>query len=790
MSDKNGKRLSNLVRPEGMDLEDWQRLLRRQMAQKESYKISDTGGDNRPGYFSVKKTVSGRDDSVSTAHADTHEIVYRGEMSPWNYCSCMDFKTSGLGTCKHIEAVRLWIEERGIEVDTALPGISSLYIDYTDSRKVKLRIGSQMSAQVMRLAEDYFDNEGVIYQETEEYLCSFLMKAKEKGLPVRCFPDVLEYVRQQSNLRRLKRLAPQISDELLDRLLRASLYPYQREGVRFAFAHGRSIIADEMGLGKTIQAIAVAELLRHFKLVTSVLVVCPTSLKYQWRHEIEKFTDSTVIVVEGNSKRRQNLYQSDDAFYKIVSYTAMSNDIRALGSLSTDMLIMDEVQRLKNWDTNIARAARHLKFGYATLLSGTPLENKLEELYSIVELVDQYYLSPYYKFRDECIITDEAGMTKGYKNLNKIGEKLRDIMIRRRKSDVALQMPERIDTTLYVPMTDEQKKIHDDLSAQVSRLVSKWRRHHFLSELDRRNLLITLNRMRMVANSTYILDRETRCDTKVAELLNILRDVLASGDDKVVVFSTWERMTHIIASELDKMGVRYSNLSGSVPAKRRKQLVDDFNDDPGCRVFLSTDAGSTGLNLQAGSIIVNMELPWNPAMMEQRIGRIYRLGQQRNVQVINFVSIGSIEQQIESKNTFKTAMSEGILDEGYDEIFLTDNSKFDRIIAMVEDTVASVQEEEAPTTAGLFDIVEDETSAGEATATTDDLIARGAAWLSDLAETLKSEEQTKALLDRLVRKDPNTGSPYLHIPVSGPEQVAVLLRALVGSPLNPPEGGT
>ncbi len=776
MSEKRTKKLSNLVRPAGMSLEGWQRQLRRQMAEKERYEITDTGGENRPGYFSVKKIVPGRDDGTDNTvpvHSDSHEIVYRGEMSPWNYCSCMDFKTSGLGTCKHIEAVRLWIEENGTEVDMALPGISSLYIDYTDSRKVKLRIGSQMSGQVMKLAADYFDNEGVIYQESEEYLYSFLIKAKDAGLPVRCFPDVLEYVKQQSNLRRLKKLAPEVTDELLDGMLKTKLYPYQREGVRFAFERGRSIIADEMGLGKTIQAIAVAELLRHFRLITSVLVVCPTSLKYQWKHEIEKFTDSTVIVVEGNSRRRQDAYESDDAFYKIVSYTAMSNDVRAVGTLSADMLIMDEVQRLKNWDTNIARAARHLKFAYATLLSGTPLENKLEELYSIVELVDQYYLSPYYKFRDECIITDDAGMTKGYKNLNKIGEKLKGIMIRRRKSEVAPQMPDRVDTTIYVPMTEEQKKLHDELASRVSRIVSKWRRYHFLSEFDRRNLLISLNRMRMVANSTYILDRETRCETKVAELLSILKDVMQSGDDKVVVFSTWERMTSIIATELDKLGVRYSNLSGSVVARKRKQLVDDFNNDPDCRVFLSTDAGSTGLNLQAGSIIVNMELPWNPAVMEQRIARIYRLGQRRSVQVINFVSIDSIERQIEAKNSFKTAMSEGILDEGYDEIMLTDNSKFDRIIAMVEESMDATPDETAPESVGEAAEV-----ATEVNQAADDLIARGVEWLADLSETLSSDVRRQALLDKMIRKDAETGSTYLHIPVAGKQQVEALLHAI------------
>ena len=779
MSEKNRQRLSNLVRPAGMDLRTWQILLRRQMAEKESYEINDTGGENRPGYFSVRKAIFGKDASGEkriTGYSDTHEIVYRGEMSPWNYCSCMDFKTSALGTCKHIEAVKLWMEREGIEVDTALPGISSLYIDYTDSRKVRLRVGSEMSAQVMKLAADYFDNEGVIFKETEEYLCGFLTKAKDLGLPVRCFPDVMEYVRQQSNLRRLRKLVPQVTDGLTDSLLKTRLYPYQLEGVRFAFEHGRSIIADEMGLGKTIQAIAVAEVMRHFRLITSVLVVCPTSLKYQWKHEIERFTDSSAIVVDGNSSRRQAAYERDDAFYKIVSYTAMSNDVKTYGSLSADMLIMDEVQRLKNWDTNIARAARRLKFDYAVLLSGTPLENRLEELYSIVELVDQYYLSPYYKFRDECIITDESGVTKGYRNLNRIGEKLRHILIRRRKCDVAMQMPDRIDTTIYVPMTGPQKKLHDEMARMVSRMVRKWRRYHFMSEMDRRNLLITLNRMRMAANSTYILDRSSRHDTKVDELINMLKDVLAAGDDKVVVFSTWERMTHIISSELDKLGVRHSNLSGSVVARKRKQLVDDFNNDPECRVFLSTDAGSTGLNLQAGSIIVNMELPWNPAVLEQRIGRIYRLGQKRNVQVINYVSIDSIERQIETKNSFKSAMSEGILDEGYDEIMLTDSSKLDSIMEIAGRAVEDVPPEDADPrlSASLFDNMEEGSSGEDEAETTADahvhaavepeplsddfldeadaLVSRGTALLKELKQMLSTDVGTKALIATLRRR--------------------------------------
>ncbi len=216
----------------------------------------------------------------------------------------------------------------------------------------------------------------------------------------------------------------------MDNLLKTSLYPYQKEGIRFAFEKGKSIIADEMGLGKTVQAIGAAELLRKSGLVSSVLIICPTSLKYQWQKEIEKFTDSSAVVIEGNPIRRAQMYK-EDAFYKIVSYHAMNRDVRMKGEMYAECIIMDEVQRLKNWNTQIARSARHIHSDYSIVLSGTPLENKLEELYSVMQLVDQYCLGPYYKFIEETTVRDETGKVLSYRNLNMVSEKIRSRLIRR-----------------------------------------------------------------------------------------------------------------------------------------------------------------------------------------------------------------------------------------------------------------------------------------------------------------------------------------------------------------------
>lgn len=703
---KNAKapRQSFTVKPANLSLEDWQRALRTVIAQKGNFSVAPIPGKASQGYYSVKKpiyakvtlkTVEGSKPKL-LGYGTPYTVVYRGDGSKWNFCSCMDFKTSGLGTCKHIEAVKCWLDARNKRPARVLPNESSVYIDYADSRKIKLRIGSNDKDAISSIAKEYFDQDGVFRHADTMRIYEFVDRVNQVSGSCRCYDDVYEAVNETMRRRELALLSNSVDDALIQSLMKTTLFGYQLEGVKFAFAHGRTIIADEMGLGKTIQAIATAELMRHFHLATSVLIVCPTSLKYQWKHEIEKFTGSSVTVVEGNPQKRKEIYERGESYYKIVSYNALANDIKYQGQIITDMLVMDEVQRLKNWDTQIAKAARNIKSSFTVLLSGTPLENKLEELYSIVELVDQYALSPYYAFREKYIVTDSAGMTIGYKNLNEITHRLKDILIRRRKCEVAMQMPARMDKTLYVPMTKEQKAMHNELEYKVSIIVHKWRNYHFLSEQDRLRLLMLLGQMRMVANSSFILDQHTRFDTKVEEVCDILRDIFASSNEKVVIFSGWERMTRLIAAELDKMGVKYSNLNGSVPSIKRKRLVEDFTNDPECRVFLSTDAGATGLNLQAGSTIINIELPWNPAVHEQRIGRIYRLGQMRNIQVINMVSVDSIEQDIETKLQFKSAVAGGILDNGEDSVYLP-KKKFDEII----ETLDKIMEEKEAASADV-----------------------------------------------------------------------------------------
>jgi SNF2 family DNA or RNA helicase len=780
-----------------MTLEEWQIALRRQAAMNEHFGIAETRDNEETGSYTVR-------------NASTHNIykvICRGADSEWNYCSCMDFKSNRLGTCKHLEAVKLWLQNRHQGYSNRLPAYTSVFLHYREGRKVRIRIGEEKREDFERLAVRYFDSEGVLRDECVDNFSTFLSEAHRISNTFRCYDDVLQYIIDLRDKQRCARLAEEAcSDKALDGVLRTRLYPFQKEAVRFAVKAGRCLIADEMGLGKTIEALATAEVLREAGFIASTLILCPTSLKYQWKKEIERFTDSTVLVVEGNRQQRLQQYEASE-FYKIVSYNSVSNDIRMGGTMHADLLVMDEAQRLKNWKTQISMSARRIEADYTVVLSGTPLENKLLELYSIVQFVDQYRLGPLYRFVDLTTVLSDTGQVVGYKNLHVVCDMLKGVMLRRRRKDVELQLPERTDKELFVPLTGEQRAIHGELQTVAGQIVAKWHRSHFLSEHDRKRLLLALNEMRMVCDSTYILDQKSRHDTKIEELMNIIDDVIETGDDKIVVFSQWERMTRLVCQELDNKGIGYVNLNGSVASLKRKELMDEFTDNAMCRVFVSTDAGSTGLNLQAASFVINLDLPWNPAVLEQRISRIYRIGQKHNIQVINFVAEDSIEERMLATLDFKSNLAEGILDAGDDAVFL-DTAKFDKLMNSVSDVVGDGEKKkescsddfEPPVVAAQQMVIDftddatqtvvekDENSAPSVvqlpkevktvTEDADGLIKEGVSFLTRLSEMVSTPEKLDALLDSLVKVDPVTGKTKIEIPVPDRESVMRVLEMI------------
>lgn len=440
---------------------------------------------------------------------------------------------------------------------------------------------------------------------------------------------------------------------------------------------------------------------------------------------------------------------------------------------------------------------------FAIVLTGTPIENRIEELHSIVEFIDRRHLGPLYRFAHNHRVVDENGKVLGYQKLNSVRESLKNVMIRRKKDEVLKQLPARSDKNFHVPMTEEQRVIHDENQDIVVKLVAKWRRYKFLCEADQRHLQIALNYMRMAADNAYLVDHKTIHGPKIEELEIILKEIILENGEKAVIFSQWLRMTELVERVLERLGIKYVHLNGGIPSKQRKKIIEDFKNDAACKVFLSTDAGGVGLNLQSGSVVVNMDIPWNPAVLEQRIGRVHRMGQSRPVRVINFVTSGSIEERILGLLKFKRSLFAGALDEGGDDVVMIGESQLNRFMKTVEETTEELQKtdtgpqrvEEAKKESEQA-LSPDEKPArpkekkpavgrisGLAAEPLSQLFRIGAQFLADLSKNLAQpgpggSGKVASKMADLIGKDKKTGETFIKLPVPSPDTIQSLARAV------------
>jgi superfamily II DNA or RNA helicase len=806
-------KLSRLYKPADMSLEDWQIELRRQFGREQPFLLKNLGEERVFSEFEVTNPVS----------RSAYRVVVRGERPGDNCCSCPDFATNTLGTCKHIEhTLAVLRRKRGGAAALRAgfqPAYSEVYLHYGNQREVRFRAGPGCPAELARLAGGYFDDERVLRPEAFAAFDKFLAEASRLEPDLRCGEDVLALVAEVRDAeRRRERVAEAFprgsrSPALKD-LVRVSLYEYQREGALFAARAGRCLIGDDMGLGKTVQAVATAEIMARLFGVERVLVVCPTSLKHQWQREIERLGSWSAEVIGGLRRRRERGFESN-TFFKITNYDTVHTDLDLIEAWGPDLVVLDEAQRIKNWSTRTARSVKRIASPYALVLTGTPLENRLEELISIVQFVDRFRLGPTFKLLHEHQIKDEHGKVVGYQKLDRIAQTLAPILVRRHKDEVLDQLPERIDNNVFVHMTDLQRKHHAENYEIVARIVEKWRRYRFLSEVDQQRLMIALQRMRMACDNSYLVDHKTDQGPKADEAATLLGELLEQEGTKVVVFSQWLRMHELLVRRLKERAWGHVLFHGGVPGSRRKDLIDRFRDDPECRIFLSTDAGGVGLNLQHASVVLNMDLPWNPAVLEQRIGRVHRLGQRQPVRVVNFISQGTIEDGMQAVLQFKKSLFAGVLDGGAKDVFLG-GSRLNKFMETVEAATAAIPEsvpeeivEDAeaalrtPAAEGKAGrrkrpaTVEQEAAAGAepeaepvaAGVPAGDpwtgILHAGLALLSHLGAAGDGTSAARAgagngFARSLVRRDEQTGEPYLRLPVPPPAVVDQALRALGG----------
>lgn len=542
-------------------------------------------------------------------------------------CTCPDFMGNRLGTCKHIEAVkRLDLGKR----------------PRSDAQDV-LTVRADGKLRLVRLGVERADA-----RVTHAALLA------EQILRVR-----------EENERRRAEIDAALRDGTLELdVLSAPLFEYQREGVAHLLRAGRAVLADDMGLGKTVQTIAACEVLRRRGEAKRILIVCPASLKKQWADEIARYAGERAVVVVGSAKERRTVFASD-APYIVLNYELTWRDLTILAALKTDVLVLDEAQRARNFRTKTASTLKRIPSRFLFVLTGTPVENKLDDLYGIMQLVEPDVLGPLWKFNVDFHEQDDAGFIIKVRNLGELRRRIAPWVLRRKKKEVLSQLPALVEQTRYVPLTPAQAELESHFRRRAATLVAMSKKRP-LTPAERTALTAALLKARQACNAAQLCDPKSPDDQspKLDELEALVGEIVAQGSNvKLLVFSEWTEMLKLASARFDEMGVGWSFLHGGVATTHRGALLDEWRTDPKKPVLLSTDAGGVGLNLQSASYVVHLDLPWNPAKVDQRIARAHRLGQTRGVLVTYLCAETGIERELEATLESKREVRSAALDQ-------------------------------------------------------------------------------------------------------------------------------
>lgn len=455
------------------------------------------------------------------------------------------------------------------------------------------------------------------------------------------------------------------SDELIKLPLKHSALPFQIIGTDFLLSVKKGILADEPGLGKTIQSILAAYYLKEKGKANKVLVITPASLKYQYAIDgIKKFTDLTYTIVDGTRKQREKQYQ-EDTFFHVVNYELAREDfdLSFIQEMKPDVIILDEAHRIKNIDTDTARQIKTIDAQYKWLLTGTPVQNKAEEIFSLFEFIDPKLLGNRWIFQKKYILTANKYGRRNVpigtnpKTIGELRKKIQPYILKRTTDEVGIQLPDLTITNIYIPLTNAQAACHERIFKEIDQIMEEMKKWDSDEQHPKEGISFGLfNTAIELCDSPELLEMSdsalvsrfrigSKKSPKLDELYTILSETLENNENsKTVIFTQFERMQRIIVKQLESIG-KSVVLNGSMQPYERQAAIDKFKYDDDIKFFVSTDAGNYGLNLQKASLLINFDLPANPAIITQRIGRIRRMDSQHSkIRVINLIAKDSVDE--------------------------------------------------------------------------------------------------------------------------------------------------
>lgn len=573
---------------------------------------------------------------VRTAAGRTYEITLRDFQSGSGYCSCPDFRTNRLGTCKHLMFARREIHDT-LPVDRLLELQSypfvEIYCDPLHDYRITYFYKGKLTVDIATLLEKYF--QGKTWLEPERYpeFVHFLKKAGDiRKILVR--PEVGEAVDRYFEDELMAKLAESVTPDF--ETLHAPLADYQKDGVRFALFQRGAILADEAGLDARSQAVAVAALKRDLFGLRRVLIVSPAARKGLWAETVQRLTGTPAALVEGGKDQREAIYAQSDAYVLIANYETVVTDEAALRGHPPDMIVLDEAQRIKDYAARISMAVKAIPKSHALALTPLPLLERLGDLYAIMTFIDPRVLAPLWEFslRHCYFERDGDGRITGYHHLDALADRMAPWLLRRTRAEVADQLAPVVPLTLPVVLGREQREHHETLRGQLAELLD--RKHATVFDLQRLESLLT--GLRQVSTAMDLIDPDRRDAPKLDELEALLLDTLdlAHRNTRVAVFSEWEGLRRIVGRLVDGAGLAALD-AGS-------ESVSGFLTEPTGKVWIAGRMDQ--LPLADLDAVIWMELPWERGEREARLTATRKGRDGAPLLSIQLLTMGGIEERL------------------------------------------------------------------------------------------------------------------------------------------------
>lgn len=439
----------------------------------------------------------------------------------------------------------------------------------------------------------------------------------------------------------------------------AELRKYQKFGVNWLkflekYNFG-GILADDMGLGKTLQVISH---LSTNKSKLPTIIITPASLIYNWKYEFEKFTTNTdVLVIDGSVKERSEIIAQIKKEVCIVSYDTFKRDYEQLSEFKFNYAILDEAQHIKNANTKVAKAVKAIDSEHRLALTGTPIENNLNELWSLFDFIMPSFLSSNKEFKKQYITPIENGRSEVQ---DKLKQKISPFILRRLKGDVLTELPAKTEKIVHIKMQSDQQKLYDSYAMELKNFLEKTSEDEMKTKQI--EVLAMITKLRQIACNPILQNENYKGTNSKQEYLTTHLETLIDNKHKTVLFSQFVSNFKYIEEELDKQGIKYCKITGQTPKQKRFEMVDSFNQDDTPIFLISLKAGGTGLNITGADTVIHYDPWWNTAVESQATDRVHRMGQENNVFVYKLICEKTIEEQIVKLQEQKRKLSESLLD--------------------------------------------------------------------------------------------------------------------------------